>query len=678
MNLSLSNQWLQNTLKVVLFLTLVCIIAHLYPHHTRTFKYAYEEGRVWSYETLEAEFSFPIYKTQAERAEEKEAVLSRFAPYYNQQDEAPACQRILESATEVRLPESDRRQLQQQLATIYLKGIIAPSELQQLNKAGYSRITIVNSQHIARQQAISELYTPRTAYDLLLSSASDNARHLLQKMDLNNHLTHSLLPDTATTRAMRQQALDALLPTRGMVQAGEVIIKKGEVVTPRTAQIIRSMQITLEEEGVDRQTEYLSILGNIILIVSAILLLGLYLMVFRPRLFHDLNTLLFFSVLMTLIILMACLITTYTPLSIYLVPFAWVPVITRVFYDSRTALYLHLITVLICAMMAPIPFEFMLIQIGIGMVAVSSLRDMAQRSQLVQTAGWIFLAYCVGYSGFILATTGDWHLLRWQMYAIFALNALLIIFAYGLIYIFEKVFHLLSSITLVELTNINSALMLEFAEKAPGTFQHSLQVSNLAMEAAQEVGANALLVRTGGLYHDIGKMARPEIYIENQENGVNPLDTMDYVEASKAVIAHVTEGVRIARKRHLPAVIEQFILGHHGTSKTRYFYTMYRNAHPNEKVDETLFQYPGPKPHTKETAILMMADAVEARSRSLQVYTEESLSEMVSQMIRAQIDDGQLEDTPLTFRDIERIQEVFTRKLISINHHRIAYPELKK
>ena len=333
---------------------------------------------------------------------------------------------------------------------------------------------------------------------------------------------------------------------------------------------------------------------------------------------------------------------------------------------------------MICSLLAPAPFEFLILQIAAGMVAVGSLRDMAQRSQLVQTAAWILFTYALGYTAFTVGVSGSFRSLQWWMYVYFIVNALLIVFAYGLIYIFEKSFHLLSSITLVELTNVNSELMLEFAEKAPGTFQHSLQVSTLAMEAAKRIGANTLLIRTGALYHDIGKMMAPQNFTENQQDGVNPLDSLDRITAAQTVIAHVANGLKLAERKHLPEVVQQFIRRHHGTTKTGYFYNSYCNEHPGESVDESLFRYPGPKPNSKETALLMMADAVEARSRSLTSFTEQDIADIVDQMIDAQIADGQFEETPLTFRDLRDIKQTFVKKLVSINHHRIAYPDLKK
>ena len=402
-----------------------------------------------------------------------------------------------------------------------------------------------------------------------------------------------------------------------------------------------------------------------------------YLYVFRVAYLRSLSTVSFFCLQMFIVIALACLALRFN-LSVYLIPFAWVPILTRVFFDSRTALFLHFTTILITSIIVPAPVEFFFIQIVVGMVAVSSLSDMTRRAQLVQTAAWIFFAQSVAYTALSFAQAGLWSSIDPWMYLYFAICGLLTVGCYGLIYMFEKMFRFISSITLVELTDINSELLHTLAERAPGTFQHSMQVSNLAAEAAKAIGANALLVRTGALYHDIGKMTDPIYYVENQIGAENPLLKMDPRDAAQVVMAHVTEGERIARKNHLPEVIINFITTHHGTSLVRYFYNTYCNAHPGEQVDETLFRYPGSKPSTKEGAILMMADAIEARSRSLKEYTETSIAEAVNQMIDAQIADGQFAETPLSFKDVEDIRRVFISRLVAINHHRISYPALNK
>ena len=483
--------------------------------------------------------------------------------------------------------------------------------------------------------------------------------------------------DTAKTEDMRTKLLSTISPTQGLVQKGEKIIDKGEIVTERNYQILQSLRRAYEDESLGHRQRTLSIFGEAMLIVLFLSLFVIYLYVFRSAYLRSTSMVLFFCLQMFIVIALACLALRFN-LSVYLIPFAWVPILTRVFFDSRTALFLHFTTILISSIVVPAPVEFFFIQIVVGMVAVSSLSDMTRRAQLVQTAAWIFLAQSVAYTALTFAQTGVWSSIDLWMYLYFFICGLLTVGCYGLIYMFEKLFRFISSITLVELADINSELLHMLAERAPGTFQHSMQVSNLAAEAAKAIGANALLVRTGALYHDIGKLTDPLYYVENQTGTENPLLKMDPRDAAQVVIAHVTEGEKIARRNHLPEVVINFITTHHGTSLVRYFYNTYCNAHPGEEVDETLFRYPGSKPTTKEGAILMIADAIEARSRSLSEFTEKAITEAVNQMIDSQIADGQFAETPLSFKDVEDMRKVFISRLIAMNHHRISYPTLNK
>ena len=370
------------------------------------------------------------------------------------------------------------------------------------------------------------------------------------------------------------------------------------------------------------------------------------------------------------------LVTQYLELNEYLVPFAMLALVVRVFFDSRTALYVHIITVLLAGQMVPDATEFVFLQILVGMVAVSSLKDMNSRAQLVKSALFIFVVYGVSFVAMELARGVEVERVDWSMLFVFALNSVALLFAYGLIFIIEKLFGFLSEVTLVELSNINSPLLMEFSEKCPGTFQHVLQVSNLAVEVAKKIRANALLVRTGALYHDLGKMVNPLYYTENQ-TGVNPLNELSYEEAAQVIISHVQEGVKIAEKHNLPYQIIEFISMHHGCSKVKYFYNSFKNQYPDKEIDERKFTYPGPLPSTKETAILMMSDAVEAASRSLKSYDEESISRLVEGVVNGQMADGQFRNSPISFRDVEVAKRVFVEKLQNIYHTRIQYPELK-
>lgn len=627
---------LRISLQVLSFALLAALSIYLAPKYSNPFKYHFEVGQPWAYGLVTAESNFAIYKTDAQLAIEQQQILRDYAPCY-----------VLDTVS-----------LHDHLYVLPL------SEMDRLRSLGCSKVSILHNR-VAIQIPVANLYTPKTAYE-----------------KTHKNIVPNLQYDSITSENIRQNLLSSISLTEGVVQAGEKIIDTGEIVSEHTYQILESLRRTIEEQNISHRQSFTSTIGVSVYIVILVALFGLYLYTYRRKLLDNLRHVLFFSILMALVISAAFLVLRHFSASyIFLIPFAWVPIIARVFYDSRTAIFIHIITVFIVSIAAPAPYVFILLQVITGIVAVISLRDMTQRAQLAQTALFTFLMYSVVYTATTLLVTGSITNVEYNYYIYFVVNAVLVICAYGLIFLFERTFGLVSNITLVELTNVNSNLMLEFAEKAPGTFQHSLQVSNLATEAAKRIGAKVLLVRTGALYHDIGKMLHPECFIENQ-TGVNPLQSMPYTEAAKIIISHVEDGERIARKHHLPEVIVHFIRSHHGTSVTRYFYNSAVNAAKSEgksiaDIRKEDFAYPGPKPSTKEAAILMMADAIEARSRSLSEMTEQAISDMVDQMIDLQVADGQFAETVLSFKDLEDIRAVFKQKLIEINHHRIVYPTIK-
>ena len=628
---------LRISLQVLSFALLAALSIYLAPKYSNPFKYHFEVGQPWAYGLVTAESNFAIYKTDAQLAIEQQQILRDYAPCY-----------VLDTVS-----------MHDHLYVLPL------SEMDRLRSLGCSKVSVLHNR-VAIQIPVANLYTPKTAYE-----------------KTHKNIVPNLQYDSITSENMRQNLLSSISLTEGVVQAGEKIIDTGEIVSEHTYQILESLRRTIEEQNISHRQSFTSTIGVSVYIVILVALFGLYLYTYRRKLLDNLRHVLFFTILMALVISAAFLVLRHFSASyIFLIPFAWVPIIARVFYDSRTAIFIHIITVFIVSIAAPAPYVFILLQVITGIVAVISLRDMTQRAQLAQTALFTFLMYSVVYTATTLLVTGSITNVECNYYIYFAVNAVLVICAYGLIFLFERTFGLVSNITLVELTNVNSNLMLEFAEKAPGTFQHSLQVSNLATEAAKRIGAKVLLVRTGALYHDIGKMLHPEYFIENQ-SGVNPLQSMPYTEAAKVIISHVEDGERIARKHHLPELIVHFIRSHHGTSVTRYFYNSAVNAAKSEgksiaDIRKEDYAYPGPKPSTKEAAILMMADAIEARSRSLSEMTEQTISDMVDQMIDLQVADGQFAETVLSFKDLEDIRAVFKQKLIEINHHRIVYPTIEE
>jgi cyclic-di-AMP phosphodiesterase PgpH len=675
MKFNITQPQLQNISKIGLFALLVILIVLLYPSEDK-FKYQFEIGKPWTYELITASFDFPIYKSEQQLAKEKEDILKDYTPYYkldtsviNSQINKLLSDLQKKGETSPRIPTY----IKTKFRTIYNMGIISVDDYNKLLEDKKMNISCILPNRVTHIIPLTNIYTPRKAYEEIINDAPIS----LKSYDINMYLSENMKFDSITSEISKADMLKNLSLSSGMIQSGERIIDRGEIVTPSNYLVLRSLKIESERRKTSLQQSSIVIVGEIVMILGLITLLFLYIYLFRPRIYESMSNIVFILLVILLVVSLTAFTIRYTALSYYMVPFALLPIIIRVFFDARTALFAHIITVLIISFMVDNAFQFALLQITIGMVAVSSLKDMSQRSQLAQSALYIFVSYVLMYLAFECISEGDINRINWQHIIYFAISSVFLLFAYVLIYLFEKIFNLISSVTLVELTNINSDLMIQFSELAPGTFQHSMQVSNLATEAAKKINANSLLVRTGALYHDIGKIKHPECFIENQMGGKNPMTEIAYEDASKIIINHVADGVDIAKKYHLPEQIINFITTHHGLGKTKYFYNSFLNAYPGVKPNEDIFTYPGPLPNNKETAILMMADAVEARSRSLTEYTEASIDQMVEDMIDGQIAEGEFKDAPITFRDVELVKSVFKEKIKNIYHNRIKYPDLK-
>lgn len=676
MNLKITKQQLEVITKLGLLISVIAIIVQLFPSQNK-FSYQFEIGKPWSYELITAAFDFPIYKNDHEIEKEKLVLLKNFGSYFNEDTTIVEKQINKLIADQIKLSGKEPEYMgyiSSKFKEIYSNGIISADNFKKMSENGTENLRCILPNRYTVTKKISEIRTPKSAYEDIIYLAPEK----IKEYNLNNYLVENLIYDSIATENSKKEILKGLSLTTGMVQTGERIIDRGEIVNTESFKILRSLKIEFDKRKASIEQSALVTIGQLIIISTLIILFFLYLHLFRPRIFENFGNLIFIFLLMLMIIGLASLTTHNQSIHYLMIPYALLPIIIRVFFDSRTALFAHIITMLIISLMVDNPFQFILLQISIGMVAVSSLKDMTQRSQLAQTALYIFLSYTFLFLAFEFIAEGEIDRIHYQTIVYFAISCTILLFAYVLIYIFEKIFGLISSLTLVELTNVNSDLMITFAEKAPGTFQHTLQVSNLATEAAKKIGANSLLIRTGALYHDIGKMRNPQYFIENQFGAHNPMKDLPFEEAAKLIIGHVTAGVEIAKKSHLPEQIIQFITTHHGLSKTKYFYNSFINMYPDITPKDELFTYPGPLPNSKETAILMMADAVEARVRSLGVYTDESISNAVEQMIDSQIADGQFKDAPISFRDVETVKEVFKEKVKNMYHSRIVYPELNR
>ena len=660
----------KRVLQFLFFIAAVALVTYFFPGEGK-FRYTFQEGKPWKYGLLTAPFDFPIYKDEAVIQQEKDSIMLGFQPVFSFNNTVGTksttdFEKSLGSHPNLTISPSLRKNLVEALRDTYRKGIVSSDD--------YSIV----ENNVAREMPVAELQSPREAYENIINRFPDAyTHHVLQNCNLNDYLNTNVTFDSITTDRLRDNLLQRIALSDGIVQAGERIVDRGEIITPQTYRILKSLEsVSLKKSTVNDHRGY-TVIGQIIVFTCLFAFFYLFLALFRPQTFNEMRTLGFIMMLIVGLSLIAFFFSEVRVQGIYLVPFAIIPIIVVTFFDSRTALYVHLITVLICAFTAPFALEFIFLQLIVGMTAIDSLSDLSRRSQLMRCAVLVFFAYCFAYVGYTLLSEGDLSKLNYNMFIYFGINCVFLLFAYLLIYIFEKTFGFISTVTLVELSDVNNPILRQLSEECPGTFQHSLQISNLAAEAANKIGAKAQLVRTGALYHDIGKLKNPAFFTENQ-SGFNPHTPLSFEQSAQIVISHVNDGLKMADKHRLPQAIKDFIATHHGKGKAKFFYNSYRNKYPDRPVDESKFTYPGPNPFTKETGILMMADAVEAASRSLKEYTNESISQLVNRIIDSQIADGLLRDTPLSFRDVETIKATFIEKLKTIYHTRISYPELNK
>lgn len=669
--------------KVLIFIGTVGVIVYFLPRDGK-FNYQFDIDKPWKYGQLMATFDFPIYKADEVVKREQDSILSSFQPYFQLDKEIE--KKVLaklktdyQSHLRELLPSTDYvRFLERTLSEIYRAGIVSTEELDKLHKDSISSIMVINDK-MASHQPTEKVYSVKDAYHYILTADSSRYRpEVLRQCSLNEYLFPNLTYDEQRTETAREEILNDYSWANGIVLSGQKIIDRGEIVNQETYSILES----LRKESIKRSE---SIGQKRLILVGQILFTGifmqcfmLYLELFRKDYYKRKGSLSLLFVSITFYCVLTAIMVANNIFNVYIIPYAMLPVIIRVFLDSRTAFTAQGITILICSICLRYPHEFILLQLSAGLVAILSLRELSQRSQLFRTAILVILTYVAVYFAFELITENDLSKFNGSMYTYFFINGILLLFAYPLLFLVEKTFGFTSNVTLVELSNINNSLLRRMSETVPGTFQHSMQVANLAAEAANRIGAKSQLVRTGALYHDIGKMENPVFFTENQSGNVNPHKNLSNEQSAQAIISHVTDGVKLAEKHNLPKAVKDFITTHHGRGKTKFFYISWKNEHPGEEPDEEMFTYPGPNPFTKEQAILMMADSVEAASRSLPEYTEESIGNLVDKIIDSQVAEGFFKQCPITFKDIDVVKTVFKEKLKTIYHTRISYPELKK
>ena len=668
--------------KCLIFVVTVSIISYFMPKEGK-FNYDFELDTPWKYGLLQASFDFPIHKSDQQIQKEQDSLLVLYQPYFDvdRNVEKNMLLKLREDYNQHlkhSLPSSDYiRHIERTLKHIYEKGILSVQDAQLLSEDSIQTILLVDK-NVATSQPVDRLYSVKGAYEHLLNADTLHYnKRILQACNLNNYLTSNINYDLEKSEASLQELLSTVSPAKGVVQNGQKIVDRGEIIDQQTYDILNSLRHAWEKRSNTVQEIHLTFIGQTLLVSVLILCFMIFLELFRKEYYlRKRSVLLLFALIVFFPVILSIMVEENLS-NVYVVPLAMIPIIIGIFLDSRTAFMAHTTIILICSIFLRYPHQFIILQMAAGMTAIYSLRELSQRSQLLRTALIVVISYAILYFAFELIQEDDLTKLNTRMYIYFVINGILLLFVYPLLFILEKTFGFTSNVTLVELSNINNKLLRQMSEVVPGTFQHSLQMANLAAEAANKIGANSQLVRTGALYHDIGKMVNPAFFTENQTN-VNPHKNLSYEQSAQVIINHITDGIKLAEKHQLPKVIKDFIRTHHGKGVAKYFYISYKNEHPDEEIDIEKFSYPGPNPFTKEQAILMMADAVEAASRSLSEYTEESIGTLIEKIIDGQVSEGYFKECPITFKDIATVKALFKEKLKTVYHTRITYPELKK
>ena len=679
-SLKSSLTWRDIAIRTAFVVVTVAVIVWMLPRDHRI-SFSIERGMPWRYADLTATFSFPVYKSDSTVEREREVALSEFRPYYTL-DESVGPQhlralRLQFSHGATGLTADDYYTLVSQLNDLYAQGIVdtneplddLPGDTLQLMRVVGDNATLIDA---------SAILTPPQAYARIMSDTLLRRRlEQLPNLNLNEYVVANLHYDSLRSQIRRNELISSVPRASGTVLTGQKIISRGEVVDEAKEQMLISYLRELDQHS-DTSKTATTLLGQLLYVLLVVVLMTIYLASYRSEYLERVRTAAMVYVQVVLFSVLTSILVSHNLLHVFIIPFAIVPIFVRVFLDSRTAFMTHLAVVLISASMLYRPLEFIAVETAAALTAIYTLRELSSRSQLFWTAAATTGVAMLTNFALFLMRSGDLERIDMMEYYCLLFCAVIIFCSYPLLYVIEKTFGFVSDITLIELSNTNKDLLRNMSEVAPGTFNHSIQVGNLAAEVARKIGANAQLVRTGALYHDIGKTLNPIYYTENQSGGISPHEALSYIDSAQIIIGHVTEGLKLADKNHLPSQLRDFITTHHGQGKAKYFYVKYKNEHPDEPVDDLLFTYPGPNPFTKEQAILMMADTVEAASRSLPDYTEQTIRSLVDRIVDGMVSEGYFRDCPITFRDIQYAKTVLIEKLTTIYHTRISYPEMKK
>lgn len=669
-------------LKFLMMAVSICLIVWTLPKQAK-FRYEIQKGRIWTQPDLVSPYNFAVLKTQAEIDNDRKTILASITPVYQLNNDVESVQLDnFKSDFEVkwhtagmndRLKSNYLNTGTELLKHIYEVGILKLNPKYQQYSANYP-ITILNK-NVETDKNTADLFTREKALaycNQVLSARKDIDKTFLLDLVLNR-LQNNLVYDDALTSRLEKEAVASLSVTRGMVQKDEILVSKGSVINDDVFQKLESYKKAFEDNSRVNGDRRLVMLGQFLLVTTALTLLMVFLYLFRRDIYDDNRLVSLILLVITAMLGTLSLAIKLQMPNLYYIPYCIVPIIIRILFDTRLALNIHLLVVLIAGFYVPNSFEFAYFEITAGMVSIYSIKNLIRREQFLISAVIITFSYFVSFLGISFIREGTFVNINWMDFLPFVVSVLLTLLAYPLIYIFEKVFELTSDITLIELTNTNAPLLRELAFTAPGTFQHSLQVANLAENAIYTIGGNALLVRAGALYHDIGKLENPLYFIENQSSGFNPHDKLPYEESAQIIIRHVSKGVEMAEKANLPEVVIDFIRTHHGDTRVDYFYQSFLKNYPEKLINEKIFRYPGPIPFSKEAGVLMLADSVEAASRSLKEPDEKSISDLVDKIVKYKLDQDQLKDSAITLKDIETIKTIFKKMLMSIYHVRINY-----
>jgi putative nucleotidyltransferase with HDIG domain len=668
--------------KFLMMFASVCVIVFTLPKQAK-FSYDVEKGRIWNQKDLISPYNFAILKTPQEIENDKKSALGSVRPIYQLDDEVGEHEvEGFKSDLDIKWHNAGINERQKPkyiaegyklLKVIYDRGVLKTNPKYQQHAEDYP-VTILNK-NIATEKSTADLFTREQAVaysDKAIGEWKDLSKPFLLDL-IVNRITPNLNYDNKLTLRLEKEVIDGLSTTRGMVQKGEVIITKGSVVSDEVYQKLQSFKKAFEDNARINGDRRLVLLGQYLLVGVAITLLMVFLYLFRRDIYEDNRLVSLILLVITAMLFTLSMAIKFQLPNLYFIPYCIVPIIIRILFDTRLALNIHLLVVLIAGFFVPNSFEFAYFELTAGMVSIYSIKNLIRREQFLISALIITFTYFISFLGISLIREGSFTNIEWMDFLPFVVSVLLTLLAYPLIYVFEKMFAITSDITLIELTNTNAPLLREMAFTAPGTFQHSLQVANLAENAIYTIGGNALLVRAGALYHDIGKMENPLFFIENQSSGFNPHDKLPYEESAQIIIRHVSKGIEMAYKSNLPEIVIDFIRTHHGDTRVDYFYQSFLKNFPEKFVNENTFRYPGPIPFSKEAGVLMLADSVEAASRSLKEPNEQSISDLVDRIVKYKLDQNQLKDSNITLKDIETIKTIFKRMLMSIYHVRIDY-----